>query len=110
VWFGGAEFINGELCVRNSLGSLFCGWFFTVTPLYFENPRLKLAQQTLLHFLTVIVLYFILALGIGWIPFDVKSILSMGIMFLLFYGFFWLAFYLYFKNQAKKLNDDLSKL
>ena len=87
VWSGDAAVINGELFVKNSLGAIFCGWFFSVTPLYFENRKLKLPQQTLLHFLTVIVLFFILALGIGWIPFNIKSILSMLVMFLIFYGF-----------------------
>ena len=110
VWFGDATVINGELFVKNSLGAIFCGWFFTVTPLYFESKKLNLTQQTLLHFLTVIVLYFILALGIGWIPFTVKGIFSMLAMFLVFYGIFWVAFYLYFKNQAKILNEDLRKL
>jgi hypothetical protein len=110
VWSGDAAVINGELFVKNSLGAIFCGWFFSVTPLYFENRKLKLPQQTLLHFLTVIVLFFILALGIGWIPFNIKSILSMLVMFLIFYGVSWFAFYLYFKNQAKKLNEDLRKL
>lgn len=110
VWFGDMTIIHGELFVRNSLGSMFCGWFFTVTPLYFENKKLNLTQQTLLHFLTVIMLYFILALGIGWIPFTVKSVLSMLVIFLVFYAIFWLGFYLYFKNQAKQLNEDLRKL
>ncbi len=90
VWSGDAAVINGELFVKNSLGAIFCGWFFTVTPLYFENRKLKLPQQTLLHFLTVIVLFFILALGIGWIPFNIKSILSMLVMFLIFYGISWI--------------------
>lgn len=110
VLSGDATVINGELFLKNSLGAIFCGWFFTVTPLFFEMRRLNLSQQTLLHFLSVIVLFFILALGIGWIPFHVKSILSMLVMFLIFYGVSWIAFYLYFKNQAKKLNEDLRKL
>ena len=75
VYFGGQEMLDGRIFLKNSLGSIFCGWFFTVSPLYFENTRLRLSQQTGLHFITVVVLYFILAFGIGWVPFKVKSFL-----------------------------------
>ena len=62
---GGLEAIDGDLFLKNSLGSLFCGWFFIVSPMYFEIRKLTLSQQTILHFVTVLVLYFILALTIG---------------------------------------------
>lgn len=110
ILFGDIEMIDGSLFLKNSLGSIFCGWFFTVTPLYFENKKLKLSQQTALHFLTVMILYFILALTIGWIPFNLTSILLMLFIALAVYAIFWVAFYLYFKNQARKLNGDLKKL
>ena len=107
VYFGNQEMLDGELFMKNSLGSIFCGWFFTVSPLYFENTNLRLSQQTGLHFITVVVLYFILAFGIGWVPFTVKSfLLTLGI-FIAFYLVFWSSFYLYFRNQAKKLNAEL---
>ena len=35
------------------LGTVFCGWFFAVTPLIFENEKLTLPVQTTLHFLCV---------------------------------------------------------
>lgn len=108
VYFGGQDVLDGPLFFKNSLGSIFCGWFFTVSPLYFENTSLRLSQQTGLHFITVVILYFILAFGIGWIPFTVKSfVLTLG-LFLVVYAIFWTAFYLYFRNQAKKLNAELN--
>ena len=75
ILFGGFEMIDGPLFLKNSIGSILCGWFFTVSPMYFENRNLKLPQQTILHFLTVTILYLILALTIGWIPFNIISIL-----------------------------------
>lgn len=110
VLFGEQDLIDGQLFLKNSLGSIFCGWFFTVSPLYFENPKLRLAQQTGLHFLTVVILYFILAFGIGWVPFEWSSFFSAIVLFAGFYLIFWAAFYLYFRNQAKKLNDELDLL
>lgn len=108
VYFGGKDVLDGQLFLKNSLGSIFCGWFFTVSPLYFENNNLRLAQQTGLHFMTVFVLYFILAFGIGWIPFTMKSFLVTLALFITFYFIFWSAFYLYFKKQVQKLNAELN--
>ena len=108
VYFGEKNILDGPLFLTNSLGSIFCGWFFTVSPLYFENTNLRLSQQTGLHFITVVVLYFILAFGIGWIPFTMKSFLLMLGLFIVIYAIFWTAFYLYFRNQAKKLNAELN--
>ena len=110
VLFGGFEMIDGSLFLKNSVGSILCGWFYTVSPMYFENRKLKLPQQTVLHFLTVTILYSIVALTIGWIPFNIKSILLTLLISTVVYTIFWIAFYLYFKNQARKLNEDLNKL
>ena len=110
VYFGEESMIDGSLFLKNSLGSIFCGWFFTVTPLYFEIQSLKLWQQTLLHFITVAILYFALALLIGWFPLSLQSILSMITIFLIMYACIWIGFYFYFKNISTKLNEDLNKI
>nr|WP_144919615.1 DUF3021 domain-containing protein [Paenibacillus bovis] len=110
VYFSGTEMLDGGAFFKNSLGFIFCGWFFTVTPLYFENENLQLWQQTALHFITVTILYFVLSLGIGWIPFELKSILIFGAIFIAGYAIFWTAFYVYYKNKVKKLNEDLQHI
>lgn len=110
VYFGEQEVLDGQLFLKNSFGSIFCGWFFTVSPLYFENKSLRLFQQTGLHFVTVVVLYFILAFGIGWVPFNIASFLLTLGLFIIFYAIFWTAFYLHFRNQANKLNVELQEL
>lgn len=110
IYFGEHEVLDGSLFFKNSLGAIFCGWFFTVSPLYFEIQSLRLAQQTVLHFITVFILYFILAYGIGWIPFTLRgTIIALGI-FLALYFISWVAFYLYFKRQADTLNAELKQL
>ncbi|MFG6150128.1 DUF3021 domain-containing protein [Halobacillus sp. B23F22_1] len=107
VYFGEQEVLDGNLFIKNSFGSIFCGWLFSVSPLYFEIRSLSLPVQTVLHFGTVMILYFILALGIGWIPLDGQSILLFMGISLVIYTIMWICFYLYFKNVSKKLNDDL---
>lgn len=110
VLFSDKDMLDGQLFLKNSLGSIFCGWFFTVTPLFFENVYLRLSQQTVLHFVTVVILYFILAFGIGWVPFTVKSFLLALGLFIVSYSVFWTSFYLFFRGQAKKLNAELNEL
>lgn len=102
--------LNGTLFLKNSLGSIFSGWFFTVSSLYFENPNMRLSQQTALHFITVVILYFVLAFGIGWVPFNMASFFIATALFIGFYAIFWTSFYLYFKRQMKKLNEELELL
>lgn len=110
IYFGHFPVINGEEFIKNSFGSMFCGWFFAVSSLYFELESLRLSQQTALHFVTVIVLYFILSLGIGWIPFDLKNILISAAIFIVVYLVIWGCYYLYFKNLANQMNEDLKKI
>ena len=110
VYFGEKEALDGQMFLKNSLGTIFCGWFFTVSPLYFENSNLRLAQQTGLHFVTIFVLYFILAFAIGWVPFTMNSFLLMLGIFIICYLIFWISFYLYFRKQARKLNAELQEL
>ncbi|MFK2825351.1 DUF3021 domain-containing protein [Bacillus sp. B190/17] len=110
VYFGGTEWFNGELFIKNAFGTMFCGWFFTVSPLYFEISSLRLPQQTALHFATVIILNFILSLGVGWITFDLENILCFTAIFIGIYAVIWICFYLYYKNEAKKLNDGLQNI
>lgn len=107
IYFGGQDVLDGQLFIKNSLGSIFCGWFFTVSPLYFENTRLRLSQQTAIHFATTVIVYFILAFGIGWISFNWINFLITLALFIAAYSVIWIVFYLYFRNQAKKLNEGL---
>lgn len=110
IIFDGPHVLDSSLFLKNSIGSILCGWFSAVSPLYFENPNLKLSQQTALHFVTLFVLYFLLAFGIGWIPFTWNSFFVAMLIFIVFYAVIWTCFYLYFKQQAKKLNADLADL
>ena len=110
ILYGGLDMIDGSLFLKNSIGSVLCGWLFTVGSLYFNNRNLQLFQQTLLHFFTVTILYIIFALTFGWIPLHIKNILLALVIAIVTYSIFWIAFYLYFKYQARKLNECLKKL
>lgn len=110
VLFDGREVLDGSLFLKNSIGSILCGLFSAVSPLYFEHPNLKLSQQTALHFATLFIFYFILAFGIGWIPFTLQSFFITVLVFIVIYAIMWTCFYLYFRRQAQKLNAELNHL
>ncbi|MBD7983811.1 DUF3021 domain-containing protein [Sporosarcina sp. Sa2YVA2] len=110
IFIGGNETLDSSILVKNAIGQVFCGWFFTVTPLLFENEKLTLPIQTLLHFLCVSVLYFIIAFVLGWIPFTTVGFIGTLGLFVVVYAIIWFAFYMYFRKQAEKLNEDLNGL
>lgn len=110
IFFGNNVLIDGQLFLKNSLASIALGWLFTASPLYFEITSLKLWQQTALHFFTVSIVYFILVFAVKWIPFSLASFSILLIVFLFIYLVVWFAFYLYFKNQANKLNIEINQL
>jgi len=110
IYLNGSVMLDGRIFLKNSLAFMLCGWFFSVTPLFFELSSIRLPIQTALHFTTVAILYFILSIGIGWIPFKFGSLLLFTGSFIVIYAVIWTAFYIYFKNEAKKLNDDLFRI
>jgi hypothetical protein len=109
IYFGEQSAIDGPLFIKNGFGYIICGWLFTTTPLYFGIRSLGLPMQTVLHFLTVTIVYFILSLWIGWIPISLKNVLLYLVISILVYTIGWVIFYLYFKNELKKMNEDLRK-
>ncbi|WP_436374664.1 DUF3021 domain-containing protein [Cytobacillus sp. BC1816] len=110
IYFGGQPALDGQKFIINAFGFILSGWLFTVTPLYFEIRSLRLPMQTALHYLTVTIVYFTLGLWIGWIPIGVKNFFIYLAISLLVYALCWICFYLYFKNESKKLNKDLECL
>lgn len=110
IFIGGNESLDSTILVKNAIGQVFCGWFFTVTPLLFENEKLTLPVQTILHFLCVSILYFIVAFVLGWVPFTAKGFIGILFVFIIIYAIIWMSFYLYFRKQAAKLNEELREL
>nr|WP_082236057.1 DUF3021 domain-containing protein [Halobacillus massiliensis] len=107
IYFAEHPSIDSAAFLKNAFGYIFCGWLFSVTPLYFEIRSLSLPMQTALHFLTVTTIYLLLGLGIGWIPFNLNHFLIYLAISIAVYTIAWIGFYLYFKKESKRLNKDL---
>ncbi|REB07108.1 DUF3021 domain-containing protein [Sporosarcina sp. BI001-red] len=106
----GLETIDAVAFMKSAVGTMFCAWFFSVTPLYFENENWSLLRQTSYHFITVIILYFFTAFGLQWFSFTPLSFLTFVLMFLGVYAVIWVSFYFYFKNEARKMSEELDGL
>ncbi|SDJ16571.1 DUF3021 domain-containing protein [Salimicrobium halophilum] len=106
--FGGIESFEAPLFIKNTTASIFCGWFFSVGALIFALEHWSLAKRTVVHFLIVTSLYFILAIGVGWLSLTTTQLILGVLFFLVVYGLIWLSCYVYFSYQAKKLNDSLN--
>lgn len=106
----GLETIDAAKFMENAMGTMFCAWFFSVTPLYFENENWSLVRQTVYHFITVLILYFITAFGLHWFPITPLSFLTFILLFLGVYAVIWVSFYFYFKSEAKKMSEELDGL
>lgn len=104
------ETIDASAFIESAIGTVFCAWFFSVTPLYFENENWSLLRQTMYHFMTVLILYFITAFGLDWFSFTLKSFSLFAILFLVLYAIIWLCFYWYYTNEAKKMTEELDGL
>ena len=110
IILNGNEMVSGQLFIRNSLGSMLCGWLCFITPLYFENTRITLVQATIYHFLTLFFGYILSIFCFTWFPSSGVGVTISFILFIFVYLCIWLAFYFYSKNQMKKLNEQLNYL
>lgn len=110
IYFGNKEVLDAAMFVKNAAGSVLCGWLFAVASLLFENEKFSLPVKTALHFAAVSVLYCIIAFVTEWFPFTWMGFVSMLGIFVAFYMIIWLSFYMYFRKQAAKLNEDLHKI
>lgn len=91
------------------LGSFIVGIYFGVSSFIFENDNWSRLKQLCVHFPLSVIVFLIVALPLEWVPFTIWSILLSIVMFMFYYGLFWSGFWLYYKIQAKKLNDELNK-
>ncbi|MFD9626601.1 DUF3021 domain-containing protein [Peribacillus muralis] len=109
IGFGEITALDSEMFVKNAIGCLLCGWFFSTATILFEIEKWSLLFQTTMHFLTVSILYFLLSFFVGWISFSMKGLVTGILIFIPFYVTIWTIFYLYFRFQMKILNDGLDK-
>jgi len=101
--------ISSTMMWFQMLGSFIVGIYFGLSSFVFENDNWSRLKQICIHFPLSVLVFFTVALPLGWIPFASWAVLASIVMFMFYYAIFWCGFWLYYKFQARKLNDELNK-
>ena len=85
------------------------GATFATSSIIFEIDNWSLLKQTILHFVPISVLMYIVGFFCGWFPHTVASTLIWFGVFIVVYIIFWLSFFFYYRKKTKEINDSLKK-
>lgn len=93
----------------NLLASMVMGGYFGIGSFIFENENWSPLKKTIMHFSLSIVIYYLIAIPVGWVPFTAVAMLTSGAVFIVTYLIFWFASNMYFKRIELSLNNYLKK-
>lgn len=100
------DFIKSVIC------SALTGIAFTVPTIVYRNENFSRGVQILIHLGIGFTVYFPASIFAGWMP--VKQGFAAVVLFLIaaLFGTFviWSCFYIYYKNEAKRINEGIKKL
>lgn len=91
------------------LAGLMLGVYFGLASFIFEIETWSPLKKTTIHFSASIICYFIIAIAVGWVPFQVKAIIVTTFFFILAYTIFWWGYRLYYKRVEADMNNNLPK-
>lgn len=89
------------------LGSIVLGIFWGMASLIFENESFSPLIQILIHFSASVILFYPLAITLGWIPLSAITLLSSFIIFIMIYFIFWFTIRFYITRMASSLNEAI---
>lgn len=93
------------------IGSIIVGIGCASPSIIYQVDRFTFLQQALIHFGIGLTTFFIVAFSLEWIPTtSLFSIIVMAVINICIFTFIWFLFYLYNKNEAKKMNEKLTEL
>lgn len=114
VW--GGEDILLTICedfTRQSIGAMLIGIACGSTSIIYQFDHPSYFLKVLIHFCVGMGVFYPIAIDLGWIPFYPDRIMFTILQFLFSCGIFmliWLAFYLFNRNEAKRINKRLKEL
>jgi|SRR5690625_332780 len=91
------------------LASFILGIYFGVSSLIYENEGWSPLKRTITHFILSIIIYFIIAIPIGWIPSHPLAIILSIFIFIGIYSLYWTGYFLYFKNIEVSMNKHFQE-
>lgn len=97
--------------LMQSICAMIVGMGFTVPSLIYENDKLSFGMQALIHLGIGFIIYFPIAFYAKWIPVELgKGAIAASLIAMLFAGLaLWFGFYIYYKSEAKKINESINR-
>lgn len=98
---------------RQSIGAMIIGIACGGTSVIYQFERPSYFWKILIHFCVGMGVFYPIAIYLGWIPFYSNRIILTVLQFLFSCGIFmviWLCFYLFNRNEAKRINKRLREL
>jgi len=93
----------------NMLGSLAMGIYFGCASLIFDIEKWSALKQTSIHAGLSLLVFFPLAVSIGWLPLQPLALLVGLVIFLATYSLFWTGTRWYLKKMTASMNDAIRK-
>ena len=91
------------------LASFIIGIYFGLSSFIYENDKWSPLKMIVIHFSLSIVVYFIVAFTVNWVPFHFFAILGSILLFIIIYSIFGTGYYLYYKRMEEAMNKHLKK-
>ena len=98
---------------RQSIGAIIIGVACGSTSIIYQFDRPSYFLKILIHFCVGMGVFYPIAIYLGWIPFYPDRIIFTVLQFLSSCGIFviiWSVFYLFNRNEAKRINKRLKEL
>lgn len=104
--------LSGAEIINSVLGAIVVGLGFALPSLIYENENIALPYQTIFQMGIGFIILILVGAYLEWIPLNqgIFPIIEWILIVLIFAFAIWFGFYLYEKNEANKINEQLNKL
>lgn len=107
--YGGNFVMENYNFSKMVMGCILVGLGFGLPAIVYQNDRIALPMQCVIHMGTGSVIYILVAFCVGWIPTERGIGFCLGAIAgqLVTAGLIWLAFLLYYKRMACEINKKI---
>lgn len=100
---------NIQMGIQDVLGLyviwVVCGFL----PIVYQNERMPLALQLLIHFSGSIIAFFIISTLNDWVPLKVEALVGAFIIFTMIFLVIWFIFFIINVKQSKQINTKIKE-